>query len=500
MLCRVTTFSSAAGLLLAHLLLAAGECVYGQELVTWKTIQKVAERAALQPFQPPLESEPWGLREADAQSVKPAAGKRLWAGEGKYFEIALLPPQAGPVVPVALLKSGTEEPLACSADWFDFSASKNERGSEEPVGFGGLVVYAPLGAEGPLEPLALLPAASDFWTVTGPGMTAGSTAGILHFPGAATPPRVTQWWIEVPELKRREWIAMAIVECPEAVAACRFRLEPGRAVSLEVQCHLILRQLEARPLLSPLRAQFLSSEFTGPAAGDWRPEVHSADGFLCWTGAKHSIWHPLNRMSSAQEFLHPAPSWAGWGLIQRDRSFDHFQDLNVARHRQPSLWVEPVEKVPPGEILLRLDPPAAGAAAGENILAGFRPAVPELPARAQDFTWRVQWMPDASTGGLSRVLHSRRAVEGPALQTWIIDFAPLANPADESKPPELLVEVDDGSSIVEKELTANPQTGGWRARLKMHLTDGKNAADVKCTLLRGGRPVSEQWWHRWVRE
>src|SRR3546814_10412261 len=74
---------------------------------------------------------------------------------------------------------------------------------------------------------------------------------------------------------------------------------------------------------------------------DWRPEVHDSDGLAMWTGAGERIWRPLNNPARVGFSSFADENPRGFGLSQRDRSFDHYQD-GVKYEKRPSVWVEPV--------------------------------------------------------------------------------------------------------------------------------------------------------------
>ena len=102
----------------------------------------------------------------------------------------------------------------------------------------------------------------------------------------------------------------------------------------------------ARPIerlgLAPLTSMYWYSETVKQAAIDWRPEVHDSDGLAMWTGAGERIWRPLNnppRTSPSRASSTSNPR--GFGLLQRDREFDHYLD-GVGYERRPSAWVEPL--------------------------------------------------------------------------------------------------------------------------------------------------------------
>ena len=68
------------------------------------------------------------------------------------------------------------------------------------------------------------------------------------------------------------------------------------------------------------------SETVKQAAIDWRPEVHDSDGLAMWTGGGEHIWRPLNNPAhtTISSFADEHPR--GFGLLQRDREFDHYLD------------------------------------------------------------------------------------------------------------------------------------------------------------------------------
>src|SRR3546814_2688469 len=74
---------------------------------------------------------------------------------------------------------------------------------------------------------------------------------------------------------------------------------------------------------------------------DWRPGIHAPDGLALWTGGGERIWRPLNnpKRVMASSFVDDSPR--GFGLLQRDRDFEHYLD-GVNYDLRPSLWVEPL--------------------------------------------------------------------------------------------------------------------------------------------------------------
>ena len=61
------------------------------------------------------------------------------------------------------------------------------------------------------------------------------------------------------------------------------------------------------------------------------------------TGAGEWIWRPLSNplKPSVSVFLDTNPR--GFGLLQRDRNFSDYEDLDLAYELRPSYWIEPHE-------------------------------------------------------------------------------------------------------------------------------------------------------------
>ncbi len=97
---------------------------------------------------------------------------------------------------------------------------------------------------------------------------------------------------------------------------------------------------------------FWYSETTGPRGVDWRPEVHDSDGLAMLNGNGERLWRPLNNPERVMtsSFSDNAPK--GYGLLQRDRNFENYEDDGVFYERRPSVWVEPLGDWGQGQVQL----------------------------------------------------------------------------------------------------------------------------------------------------
>jgi len=93
---------------------------------------------------------------------------------------------------------------------------------------------------------------------------------------------------------------------------------------------------------------FLCGENDHRGGDDWRPEIHDSDGLSLHNGNDEWIWRPLKNCADIRvnSFLDERP--LGFGLVQRDRDFDHYQDDGAFYHLRPSAWIEPTMRYPRG--------------------------------------------------------------------------------------------------------------------------------------------------------
>jgi glucans biosynthesis protein len=118
-------------------------------------------------------------------------------------------------------------------------------------------------------------------------------------------------------------------------------------------------------------------------------------------------WSTLRAVTNA--FADTAPR--GFGLLPRDRVFDHYQDDGMFYDRRPSAWVEPLGDWGPGSVDLVEIP--TDDETNDNIVAFWRPANPVRAGDAFDFRYRLTWAGDGPTAvGVARVVSTQVGVGG----------------------------------------------------------------------------------------
>lgn len=286
----------------------------------------------------------------DYQAIRYRDEHALWAptagGKGgakfraKFFHLGLYFHEP---VQIYEVENGLAQEIAYDPGMFDYGKSGLDgKALPEDLGFAGFRVnFAP---DWQRDVFAFL-GASYFRAVGGEfqyGLSARGLAVDCGLPRPEEFPVFRKFWLEKPAQQSGTLTVYALLDSPSISGAYRFLIKPGNTLTMDVDAALYPRTQIERLGIAPLTSMFQYGENDRRAANDWRPEIHDSDGLSLWLGNGEWVWRPLNNPATLRfnAFLDDNPR--GFGLMQRDRNFDHYQDDGVFYDRRPSLWVEPM--------------------------------------------------------------------------------------------------------------------------------------------------------------
>jgi glucans biosynthesis protein len=278
--------------------------------------------------------------------------------------------------------------------------------------------------------------------------------------------------------------------------AYSFTIRPGEQTAVDVEVRLYARSEVKKVGLAPLTSMFFHGENTVHDVVDFRPEVHDSDGLLVQTGTGEWIWRPLDNPRalhvSSFQIEHPK----GFGLVQRDRDFASYQDLEARPELRPSTWVEPKGDWGKGRVELIEIPTKADT--NDNIVAFWVPESGPKPGTPYTFAYTVEWYgDDASRPPGGRTVATRvdfGTVED--AHRFVIDFA--GGKLDKLPADTVLRGVvsiaggDDSAELVDQQVIKNTVTGGWRFTFQVH-PKHKGPVDLRAYLDSGGDTLTETW-------
>ena len=323
----------------------------------------------------------------------PGAAKVRFFHPGRYFKLP---------VEISVLEDGEARELKFSTDLFDMPADHPARKLTH-AGFAGFAVMDP---EGKNDWLAVL-GASYFRTSGYSGQFGMSARGLaidLGGPGPEEFPRFSRFWLEgAPE---GGLVIYALLESPRATGAYRMATAHRDGVFQDIEAALFLRGDVARLGIAPLTSMFWygkNNHFVGP---DWRPEIHDSDGLEMQLGSGERIWRPLNNPPRVMVNAFRADDARGFGLAQRERSFEQYQDDGVFYEKRATVWVEPQGDWGEGSVMLvEL---STNDEIHDNIGAFWNPLAPAAAGSRYDLRYKLDWVKDSPRAD-RRALHRRRA-------------------------------------------------------------------------------------------
>jgi glucans biosynthesis protein len=329
------------------------------------------------------------------------------------------------------------------------------------------------------------------------GLSARGLAINSGGPGRESFPDFTEFWLE--RGADGALTVYAALEGEEVTGAYRIACRRGPAgLVQEIECALFFRKDVARLGIAPLTSMFWYGENDPSANQDWRPEIHDSDGLAIWTGAGERIWRPLADPPRVLTNAFADTSPRGFGLLQRDRVFDHYQDDGVFYERRPSAWVEPIGDWGPGSVDLVQLP--TDDETNDNVVAFWTPAKPVRAGDALTFRYRLHWSAEEPVApGVARVVSTRAGPGGrpgqprpPHVKKLVVDFEG-GGLADLTRQSGVEPVVNAARGRVEN-VAAYPVVGTsrWRMMMDVSILDS-DSADLRGYLRLQGAALTETW-------
>ncbi len=368
------------------------------------------------------------------------------------------------------------------------------------LGFAGFRVHYPLNTPKYKDEVLVFLGASYFRAV-GKGQLYGLSARGLAIDTALHSgeefPHFTEFWIDRPTATSKELTIYALLDSRRVTGAYRFTVKPGSDTAIDVKAQLYLRENVSKLGIAPLTSMYFFGENQRPQIEDYRPEVHDSDGLSIQSGTGEWIWRPLvnPRRLLVTSFALNNP--VGFGLMQRDRAFTSYEDLEAHYQKRPSAWVEPKGQWGAGRVeLIQIPTPDE---TNDNVVAFWVPDKPPKPGVPFDFEYRLLWQKDAEQRPpLAWVSQTRRG------HGWIqkqddsialsVDFdGPALKNLAAGTQVNAVVSSDANGKVLETNTIRNDVTGGWRMTIRLRRNDEKKPVELRGYLNSNNNTLSETW-------
>ncbi|HUP91069.1 MAG TPA: glucan biosynthesis protein G [Solimonas sp.] len=427
--------------------------------------------------------------------------KSLWRGAGLPFELQFFHPGMFYTQTVAInviTRTGVR-PQRFDPAVFDYGANDIDRDGLRDLGYAGFRAHYPLNHKDYKDELLVFQGASYFRAL-GKGQRYGLSArGLAIDTGLMSGeefPAFTEFWVQAPGPTDKLLTVFALLDSRRATGAYRFQLRPGDSTVMDVKLRVFLREPIGKLGIAPLTSMFFFGENQAARREDYRPEVHDSDGLMVDTGEEW-LWRPLVNPRRLLITSYTLVNPRGFGLMQRDRAFAHYEDLEARYEQRPSAWVTPVGDWGAGRVeLLQLPTPDE---TNDNIVAYWVPDKLPPPGQPLDLQYQLSWqMKHETVPALARVVQSRRGHgyirELDDTLRFHVDFEGGVLPKIPADAKLFAgIWVGDNGELVERQVYRNDATGGWRVALRIRRFDPDKPVEMRSVLQRAKETISETW-------
>jgi glucans biosynthesis protein len=445
------------------------------------------------------------------QSLRFRSDRSLWGDTGLLFRLQFFHVGRGFAQAVHFFEviEGQAREILYDPSMFEFDkAGIDPAVMRDHAGFAGFRVQFATDWK---DDIAAFLGAAYFRAVGGDtrqyGLSARALAVDTAFPRPEEFPRFTSFWFERPAKGQASMTLHALMDSPSIAGALRFQIAPGGTQIMDIDSALYPRKPIERLGIAPLTSMFFYAKNDRRGANDWRPEIHDSDGLSMLTGGGEWIWRPLTNpaQNHLNSFFDENPR--GFGLLQRDRNWDHYQDDGVYYDRRPSLWVEPKSGHSWGKGAVQLFEIPTVDETFDNIVAFWNPAEKTKAGQEMLFSYRLYWgtrMPYASP--LAQTIATRTGIGGTVGQkhpyySWhfAVDFSGGELGAlQKDANVEAVISSSKGTT---EHVTAHyvDEIKGYRALFDVRPPEDSNdIIDLRLYLRIDSRPLTETWIYQWM--
>lgn len=468
------------------------------------SVSAKAEKLAKESFQEPKGQVPeWLLKITYDQwrNIRFRPEDALWRDQRPGFQVQFFHPGLyyNRLVAVNVVDVKGVRTVEFSPSQFDYDGNDFASKVPQNLGYAGFRIHAPFKTPKYFDEVIVFLGATYFRALGKQQVFGLSARGVAIDTAESSGeefPYFREFWLVTPAPNAKDVTIYALLDSRSLTGAYRFTVQPGEQTIVHVDMRLFLRQEVKKLGIAPLTSMFFHGENTIRQVEDFRPEVHDSDGLLLSFKTGEWLWRPLDNPHALHVSALHMQGPKGFGLIQRDRDFDHYQDLETRAELRPSVWVSPRGDWGDGRVELVEIPTKSDT--NDNVVAFW---VPDKPPKLGDpiaFSYTMYWYgddPTRSPGG--RVVATRRD-HGPVEDAYriVVDFAGKqleALSADTVLRGVVTVaSKEDGAEVLDQQVVKNPVTGGWRLTFQVR-PKRKEPVELRAFIDKGGDALTETW-------
>jgi periplasmic glucans biosynthesis protein len=473
--------------------------LHAKEPFGFDSVANRAKKLAAETFRaPPLIPEFLTHLSYDAyRDIRFDTKRSLWRERGN-FQVQFVHPGLyyNYAVGINVVEGNEVRKVDFSPTLFTYGRNKFVDKIPADLGFAGFRIAFPLYRKDEFNHVMVFAGASYFRAVSKGevfGLSARGVAIDTGLPSGEEFPFFKEFWLERPASSAPEMKLHALLDSPSLTGAYSFTIQPGERTIVNVRARLFFRKPVKELGIAPLTSMFFFGEEKPRPPQDWRPEVHDSDGLLMHSGTGEWLWRPLGNPEKLRISYFEFDNPRGFGLLQRDRDFRNYQDLEARQELRPNAWVIPTGAW--GRGIVKLVEIPSPNETNDNMVVYWLPR--GLPPEGQplDLVYRIYFDSVGPTDlVVGRVTATR--IGGGDKEDWkrfVVDFeGGKIKTLPDSAPVKAVVTLGKNGQIVQQNVARNAVTGGWRLAFQVKPEKGK-PLEIRAYLQSGKDILTETW-------
>lgn len=435
------------------------------------------------------------------RNIRFDSSKAVWAASDSPFRLDVFPAGFLFTTPVRifLIEKGTASEFHADEDMFINDSGKKLSGSSR-IPLSGFRIRNQLNERGVWDEFLVFQGASYFRAASRNSSYGLSARGLYIQPENGKPeefPVFTSFWIRKPDAGDTSLVIYALMDSDSVTGAYQFTVTPGDATAVQVQAVVFARRDIQGIGVAPLTSMFYFDESNRSFADDFRSGSHDSDGFYAVLKSGEVIWRQLMNPEQVSYASFTSETPQLFGLLQRARTADAYEDFEAQYEKRPSAWVVPGDDWPEGSADLIEIP--SDRDTDDNIVAFWKVKANISKEKSAAFNYTLYFSQKEEPRKLAVVSGTRSgspAYGKKSYRVYAVDFSDEAGvlPADLN---DIGIDVQTSDGVISgAHLEQNPVTGGVRLAFELH--PGKTGgAELRVRLTYKGKPVSETWLYRW---
>jgi glucans biosynthesis protein len=476
------------------------------DATTFDDVVKQARALAAKPFEPnrgipdALRSSLTPTREQssfDQYGIRFKPEATLWAGKPSSFRLQLFHPGLyyDRVVRMIEINENGAQPIPFHKDWFEYGSPTLADQVPADLGYAGFKLFYGLYQREPLNEVASFVGASYFRAIGQEQWWGSSARGVAintALPSGEEYPYFIAHYLVQPGSTDKDAVVYSLLNGPSITGAYQFVIAPGKNTVMDVEARLFLRKGVTKLGLAPLTSMFLYGENTTERRPlGILPEIHDADGLLIAYRQGEWLWRPLSNPQRLSIDAFTADNPVGFGLLQRDRSYDHYLDPAFQYQKRPSVWVTPHGYWGKGHVELVQIP--SDADVNDNVVAYFVPDQQPKPEEALALSYRLDWTKEEVTPPeLAHTFNTFVRQDGER-KHFLVMFqgGEMQKLAADAALDIVVRAMPSGEPIPGATVAHDANANAWR--LEFSVPQKNDIKEVRAFLARGSQVLTETW-------